>query len=202
MVRMNDAAQFKLLGGTPCLDFANTVDWRKGEPQEKLNDTHGLLDWALQAGIISETEAAKLHDAAHTDPAEAEALYTRALSLRETIHRLFKAEADGEDPDERDLEHLNEELTQALSHMKLTRIGPALTLQLQGDAAEKILWTLTNSAAQLLTSPNITRVKECADPRCGWIFLDTSRNGTRRWCSMEDCGNRNKARRHYHTKVS
>jgi len=178
------------------------VDWRKGEPQEKLNDAHGLLDWALQAGIISGTEAARLHEAAQRDPVEAEALHGRALSLRETIHRLFKAAADGVDPDGRDLEHLNEELAQALSHMKLTRIGPALTLQLQGDAAEKILWTLAHSAAQLLASPSLTRVKECGDPRCGWLFLDTSRNQSRRWCSMDDCGNRNKARRHHQRKTS
>ena len=199
---MTHAAQFKLLGGAPCLDFANTVDWRKGEPQEKLNDAHGLLNWALQAGTISGTEAARLHEAAQRDPVEAERLHERALRLRETIHRLFKAAADGVDPDGRDLEHLNEELAQALSHMKLTRSGPALTLQLQGDAAEKILWTLAHSAAQLLASPSLSRVKECGDPRCGWLFLDTSRNQSRRWCSMDDCGNRNKARRHHQRKTS
>jgi predicted RNA-binding Zn ribbon-like protein len=202
MVRMTHAARFKLLGGAPCLDFANTVNWRKGEPQEKLNDAHGLLDWALQAGIMSETEAAMLHEAAHTDPAEAEALYTRALSLRDTIHRLFRAAAHGDDPDQRDLDHLNGELGHALSHMRLTRSGHALTLQLYGEPAEKMLWTLTDDAARLLASPTLKRVKECADPRCGWLYLDTSRNGTRRWCSMQDCGNRNKARRHHQRKVS
>ncbi|MFH2110441.1 MAG: ABATE domain-containing protein [Candidatus Bathyarchaeota archaeon] len=199
---MTEAARFKLLGGTPCLDFANTVDWRKGEPRELLNSVHDLIDWARQAGVIPDADAEILQEAAKRDPGEAEALLRRALSLRETIHRLFKAAAEGEDPDQRDLEHLNEELAQALSHMKLTRIGPALTLQLQGDAAEKILWTLAHSAAQLLASPSLTRVKECDDLRCGWLFLDTSRNGTRRWCSMDDCGNRNKARRHHQRKTS
>ena len=194
---MTDAAEFKLLGGAPCLDFANTVDWRKGEPQERLGDAHALIDWAHQAGVLPDADAARLHEAAQRDPADAERLHRRALRLRETIHRLFKASADGVDPDERDLEHLNEELAQALSHMKLTRSGPALTLQLHGDAAEKILWTLTHSAAQLLASPSLSRVKECSDPHCGWLYLDTSRSGTRRWCSMSDCGNRNKARTHY-----
>jgi len=194
MVRMTE---FKLLGGAPCLDFANTVDWRKREPQELLNSIHDLIDWAHQAGVLPDADAERLHEAAHRDPGKAERLHGRALSLRETIHGLFKAAAYGVNPDEHDLEQLNEELAQALSHMKLTRSGPALTLQLHGDAAEKILWSVAYSAMQLLTGDSIGRVKECSDPRCGWLFLDTSRNGTRRWCSMEDCGNRNKARAHY-----
>jgi len=202
MVTMTEAHRFKLLGGTPCLDFANTVDWRKGEPRELLSSVHDLIDWARQAGVIPDTDAERLHEAAQRDPGEAEALHGRALSLRETIHGLFKAAADGGDPDQRDLEHLNKELAQALSHMRLTRSGRALTLQLQGEPAEKMLWTLTHSAAQLLASPTLARVMECADPLCGWLFLDTSRNAARRWCSMSDCGNRNKARRHHHRKTS
>jgi predicted RNA-binding Zn ribbon-like protein len=199
MVRM---AEFKLLGGAPCLDFTNTVDWRKGEPQEKLNDVHDLLDWALQAGIISGTEAERLHEAALSDPGEAQKTFNRAIRLREAIHGLFLAAAEHRRPSIEDLSLFNEELAQALSHMALTGSNAGFTLGFNEGSIERTLWTLTHSAAQLLTSPSLTRVKECGDPRCGWLYLDTSRNGTRRWCSMSDCGNRNKARRHYHRKVS
>ena len=199
---MTHAAQFKLLGGAPCLDFANTVDWRKGEPQEKLNDAHGLLNWALQAGIISGAEAARLHEAALGDPGETQKTLDRAIRLREAIHGLFLAAAEHRSPNTEDLNLFNDELAQALTHTALTGDSAGYTLGFKEGSIERILWTLAHSAAQLLASPSLTRVKECGDPHCGWLFLDTSRNGTRRWCSMEDCGNRNKARRHHHRKVS
>jgi len=193
---MTDAAPFKLLGGAPCLNFANTVDWRKGEPRELLNSVHDLIDWARQVGTLTESEAQNLHREADMNPEKAEALYLRAIRLRETMYRVFRAAAGGASPGEGDLEALNSELHDAQSHMSLTREGSGFNLRFNA-APEKILWDITYSAMQVLTSDELSRVKECSDPRCGWLFLDTSRNSSRRWCSMEDCGNRNKARKHY-----
>jgi predicted RNA-binding Zn ribbon-like protein len=62
---------------------------------------------------------------------------------------------------------------------------------------DRVLWEAAASAADLLTSPDLARVKTCPGAGCAWLFLDRSRNGTRRWCDMSVCGNRAKARRHY-----
>jgi len=188
---------FKMLGGAICLDFANTVDWRKGEPRELLNSAPDLVDWAEQARTLTRQEAQELRAEAASSPEEAEALIRRATALREAVHRIFKAHADGARPPKADLEQLNRELADALSHTALTAEGQHYTLQFHGVLQEKLIWAIAYSAMQILTSPQLNRVKECDDPRCGWLFLDTSRNGTRRWCSMADCGNRNKARTHY-----
>jgi len=189
-------ATFKLLGGAPCLDFANTVDWRRGEPRELLNSAHNLADWAEQAEVVTGAEAQELREAAAQDPGRAEALHRRAVALREAVYRVFKAHADGDSPSDSDLKHLNRELNDALSHMSLAEEGPGFTLRFHA-APEKTIWSVAYSAMRLLTGDRLGRVKECGDPRCGWLFLDTSRNNTRRWCSMSDCGNRNKARTHY-----
>jgi predicted RNA-binding Zn ribbon-like protein len=189
-------AEFKLLGGATCLDFANTVDWRKGEPRELLSSFNDLVDWARQAREVTDSEARELLSEAALDPGRGEALLRRAVALREAVYRVFKAHADGASPREDDLELLNRELADAHSHTRLAWEGDGYALRLQ-NAPEKIIWSVAHSAAQLLTGPHLGRVKECGDPRCGWLFLDTSRNGTRRWCSMSDCGNRNKARAHY-----
>jgi len=194
-------AAFKMLGGAACLDFTNTVDWRRGEPQELLNTAQDLADWAEQSGTLTMQEAQELRAEAARSPGEAEALRLRATALREAVHRIFKAHADGTTPGEADLGHLNDELTDALSHMALTQEGHDYTLRFRGAPQEKLIWAIAYSAMQLLTGGQLTRVKECADPRCGWLFLDTSRNGTRRWCSMRDCGNRNKARRHHQRRT-
>lgn len=68
------------------------------------------------------------------------------------------------------------------------------------DQLEFILWQVVRSTADLLTSPERDRIRECAGEDCGWVFLDLSRNRSRRWCDMEDCGNRAKAHRHYDRK--
>jgi len=194
-------ATFKLLGGAACLDFANTVDWRRGEPQEQLNSASDLIDWAEQAGTLTSLEAQELRTEARQNPEKAEAMLRRATALREAVYRIFKAHADGAAPGEADLESLNQELAAALGHMALTQDGRGFSLRLRGAPQQKLLGAVAQSASQLLTGPSLGRVRECADPRCGWLFLDTSRNGTRRWCSMRDCGNRNKARRHHRRRT-
>ena len=189
-------AAFKMLGGATCLDFVNTVDWRKGESRELLNSAPDLVDWAEQAGTLTRQETQELRANAAQNPEDAEALLQRAITLREVVHLIFKARADGAGPPEADLEHLNRELADALSHTALTPEGQDYTLQFRGAPQEKLFWAIAYSAMQLLTGPHLGRVKECSDAHCGWLFLDTSRNSSRRWCSMEDCGNRNKARKH------
>ena len=68
------------------------------------------------------------------------------------------------------------------------------------EELESLIWPVAKSAADLLTSERLERVRECAGGTCGWLFIDASKNHSRRWCDMRDCGNAAKAKRHYHKK--
>jgi predicted RNA-binding Zn ribbon-like protein len=119
--------------------------------------------------------------------------------MRETIHRIFSAQAAGEAPSPPDLGSLNRALPRALSKLRV-EIDPSGCCWIwapREDALDSPLWPVLRSAADLLTSADAERVRECASETCRWLFLDRSRPGNRRWCDMKTCGNRAKARRHY-----
>ncbi len=120
--------------------------------------------------------------------------------LRETIYRLFDAQAQGKAPAPRDLEALNAALAQAPARktLKRSRDGYEWDVDMKSGTALALLAPVLWSAGDLLAGPKLDRVRRCANPECGWLFLDDSRAGKRRWCSMSSCGNRAKARRHYH----
>jgi predicted RNA-binding Zn ribbon-like protein len=167
------------VAGSLCLDFVNTVDPRHATPrEERLPNYAAVLDWARQAGI----EASPLPSAA------ASRAHEEAIALREALYAIFGAVARRETPPDEALRYLNDEI--ARRPRRITN-GFAWVAD---DVLAPIVW----SAAELLTSGPLDRVRECpGDDTCGWLFLDTSRNGSRRWCDMRTCGNRAKARRHY-----
>jgi predicted RNA-binding Zn ribbon-like protein len=194
--------RFKLRGGVVSLDFVNTVGSRlTGHPGEYLRSYEDLLDWSRQAGLLSLEEAESLFRQATLDPEGARETLSRALALREEIHRLISAHIAGESRDENDLSALNRELSISLSHLRVTPAGAAFGWGWDqsaddGGALDSPLWPVAQSAAELLTSPKLGRVKLCDGEGCGWVFLDESRNGSRRWCDSRDCGNRERVRRH------
>jgi predicted RNA-binding Zn ribbon-like protein len=192
------AEEPKLVGGAPCLDFTNTVDWRgRDHPEESLNEYRDLIGWSRAAGVLDETDAEELLRKGAMSPRHAEAVYLRGIELREALYRLFCAVHNGAEPAEPDLKTLNQVLSEALSHKELVIHEGAYSMQHDSKPPEYVLWKLASSASELLISEDVDRVKRCASDECGWLFLDTSRNRSRRWCSMESCGNRMKARRHY-----
>ncbi len=197
---------WKLLGGHLSLDFANTADWHASEqPEELLTSYTELVSWSQQAGILTEKLAKRLLRQAANRPAEALAVLKQAIALREAIYNIFAAVANEQTPQGTDLATLNSALSEALAHSQIVPTETGYGWQWAGeeDALDRPLWPIARSAADLLTSDELQRVGQCADDRgCGWLFLDTSRNHTRRWCSIEDCGNRAKARRHYERKRS
>jgi predicted RNA-binding Zn ribbon-like protein len=194
---------FELRGGDPSLDFVNTVGWRLTDyPSEYLRSYEDLLDWGGQAGLLALEQAEDLFRQATLNPEGARVTLSRALVLREAIHRVLSAAIAGEPQDESDLSALNGELSVALSHLRVMPAGGAYgwgwdwgenygEVRLDGP-----FWPVARSAAELLTSPELGRVKVCAGEGCGWVFLDESRNGSRRWCDSRDCGNRERVRRH------
>jgi predicted RNA-binding Zn ribbon-like protein len=195
--------RFELRGGVVCLDFVNTVGSRLTDrPSEYLRSYEDLLGWARQAGLLAPQETEGLSRKAALDPEGARETLSRALALREAIHRLISAHIAGESRDENELSALNRELSLALSHLRVISADGAYTWgwDRSGDEGQtpldSPLWPVAQSAAQLLTSEKLGRAKLCAGEGCGWVFLDESRNSSRRWCDSRDCGNRERVRRH------
>lgn len=187
-----------LVGGALCLDFANTVgDHDKRRDASLLASYADLLTWAVAAHALTATDAATLRVAADARPDAAAAAFEQALAVRERLYRLFSAIAAGGSPDRDDLEALDAWWRRAAGHLSLAwQDGRARQVWRDTDGnLDRPLGPVIRSAVELITSPTLARVKECG--RCSWLFLDESRNGSRRWCRMEACGNRAKVQRHY-----
>lgn len=189
----------KLQEGRLCLDFANTADWHASDhPREQLNRFFDLVLWAQQIGLITKSEGQHLDREATAHPANAAAILAQAIELREAIYRIFSAVAGSRPVEVADLSILNHWLSKTQGRLQVAKADSGFTWQWDDRGSlEQILWPVAQSAAELLTSKEVDRVKECADDRgCGWLFLDTSRNRSRRWCDMRSCGNRAKVQRH------
>lgn len=187
-----------------CLDFSNTVDWRNGKngkvANDRLADYGSLLGWSSDHELFADEEAKRLSKLAKESGKDKSSL-RRAIELREAIYRTFSAVAHDRKPDNRDLEVVGDLVSESVAKSKLVRAGDRFEWSLQGaeSASDRVLWPIARSAADLLTSDRLGDIRECANEEegCGWLFLDTSKSHTRRWCSMDGCGNVAKARRYY-----
>ena len=197
------AGNLKLLGGRLCLDFVNTLDWRgTGTPVEFLNTYPDLVAWSRHVGICTPAETRLLSEAGSNRQAEARQACKQAVGLRETIYRIFSAISQKKNPDPRDLSDFNKYLSESMKASQIVRTKSGYSWDTTGDKT-RLGWVLNpviRSAADVLISHDIQNIKACADPACGWLFLDSSRNKRRRWCDMQDCGNRAKASRFYKKK--
>jgi len=198
--KKRNAGSLKLLGGRLCLDFVNTLDWRGAEtPVEFLNTYQDLVVWSRHAGICTPAEDRQLSKMAKDCETEARRVCKRAVELRETIYRIFAAISQNKNPAPKDLAGFNKYLSEAMKASLIIRAKDGYSWDTTGDKA-RLGWVLNpviRSAADVLVSDEIKNIKACADPACGWLFLDSSRNKRRRWCDMQDCGNRAKASRFY-----
>jgi predicted RNA-binding Zn ribbon-like protein len=195
-----DPESFDIGAGAPCLDLANTVSGRGQARETDLIGSYAdLVTWARLAGLVGDGEASRLLGAAERHPRRAARVVRLAVALREAIYRLFAAVAAGERPPPSDLARLNESVARALGRLRVadSADGPHWTWEADATALDRVLWPVSRSAAELLTSDDLLRVRECASATCHWLFLDGSRNRSRRWCDMNVCGNRDKVRRHY-----
>ena len=196
------AYEFEYSGGELCLDFVNTVSDRGTEPVERLTSYGELLRWARGAEVVDADGAERLAALAEDAPEVAEPVRRRAVELREALFELFAVAAAGGALPATPLEELNHVLPDTLSHLRLqpAEDGCAWVWSPGRDVEEELsapLWRVVRSAARLLTSGELDRVRECDADTCRWLFFDRSRNRSRRWCDMQQCGNRAKARRHY-----
>jgi predicted RNA-binding Zn ribbon-like protein len=199
------AATAKLVGGDPCLDFVNTVGGRapaRGGSKErvradKLVGYPDLVAWSAHAGLLGDAEARGLLRLGDERPREATAVLARALAFREALYRTLRALMLGRRPAPADLPLLNAEVAAARSREVLAaRRGKICWKWPDADKRlESLLWPVTRAAGALLTSGDLSRLRQCGGDQCGWLFLDRSRNRSRQWCTMEDCGNVSKVRR-------
>jgi len=194
---MTEERQFEFSGGHLALDFANTVGGSRAAPREHLGAYADLLSWARQAGLVTAEAARRLRREAERHPREAAAALQRAVALREAIFRTGAALAAGERPTSGDLETLNAELARTLPHARLERSDGGVRWSWEEGGLDRPLWPVARAAGELLVSGDLRALRECASDTCEWLFLDRSRNQSRRWCAMSDCGNRAKARRYY-----
>lgn len=196
----NHFKNLKTVGGALCLDFVNTVGARDTPtPTERLHTYEELTAWAERVAILSPEQGAQLRaDAAHR-ATEAEETLRRALSLREALFRIFAAVAEGADADADDLALLNANIAASYSNLRLMSAdGARFTWEWRQDASDLacVLWPIVWSAAELLTTGDLARVRMCQHEHCGWMFIDRSKNRSRRWCDMKECGNVEKVRRY------
>lgn len=194
---------FEFSGKNMCLDFCNTVNDRLGNSYlELLTSYDRLLLWGQEAHILTEEEAKGLEEEARYHKEEAAATLQRAIELREAIYRLFQATTQGASPAESDLIAFNSALSHAMVHSGIVQSSHGFEWGWQPEKRklDRPLWPVVRAAADLLTSEQLEDVRVCASDTCGWLFLDTSKNHTRRWCDMKGCGNRAKARKYYSQK--
>lgn len=187
------AHRFELVGGHPALDFLNTIhDWTVAEPRDHLADFRTALRFGEAAGLLTRPETGILRQS-RAGPAELE----RLRKLRRVLERIFRARLSRQQPAAEDLEVLSGELVDAARAARWTRGQATLERRIDPEAAKAGLLRLriADAAAGLLASDERGRLKAC--PACGWFFLDTSKNRSRRWCSMTTCGSIMKARSYY-----
>ena len=200
MSKKKHAGNIKLSGGILCLDFVNTVHcYGCTDLGEYLNTYDDLVAWSRHVGTITDDEAQKISHRADSRPSEARSAHRRAIELREAIYRIFTMPLETHSPVREDLAAFNHYLSEAMTGSRIVKTREGYHWDMTADK-EKLDWILNpviRSAADLLVSEEIRQVKRCADPICGWLFLDISRNRSRRWCDMADCGNRAKASRFY-----
>jgi len=190
---------FELTGGSLCLDLANTLDERLRErPRELLRDYKSACDWGLQAGALSPPEYRALVRRSKALPAEAEKALHRLRKGRETVFETFSAIARGKAVPAAALAALDVLIRAAVSRRGLSGgTGPLAWEWRRSDTPDldRPLWAAVLSAMDLVTSDTVRRVRQCEGAGCAWLFIDSSKNGSRRWCDMSVCGNRAKARR-------
>jgi predicted RNA-binding Zn ribbon-like protein len=188
-----------LIGGNLSLDFVNTAgNHLSDHPSEWLHTYRDLVIWGKRAGALTVAEADRLLTWSDEQPEQAKGALIRAHALREMTFSLFLSAVRGETPKELSLKAFNRLLAFAPPRVGISPDGAKYAWQFSGEIEhDTVSWRVLWSAADLLTADQLAQVKMCEGDECGWLFLDTSRNQSRRWCSMADCGNRAKANRYY-----
>lgn len=192
---MIDSSDF--IAGAICLDFVNTVGGiRSGVHNDKLENYADLVDWAVLGGAVRHDQGDTLRLIARRRPEAGVKILGEAKALREALYTLFSEEVKRRAPPKPTIDFVNQRLGQAMSHARIARGAEGYEWTWEPpEMLDAPLWPVMHDAGELLASDSRERLRECASAACGWFFLDLTRNGSRRWCTMSGCGNRAKVRR-------
>jgi len=183
-----ETQDFQFIAGSLALDFVNTIGNRLGSARDYLASPRDAARWVQLAGIASLPPNSRF---TRSDLAD-------IRGRRENLYALFAPCASRAFPlNAQPLAHLNRDLAALNGKRALRRVDGSFQWAINGSAAERLAYCIVADAAELLNSGSFKLIRRCQDRRCGWLFLDRSKQRNRRWCSMRDCGNRAKARRHY-----
>ncbi len=187
------------IGGCLSLDFLNTISSRGTVWQrDRLSSYEDLADWSLATGALTAGEAGRLRASARSGQPAADRVYRAAIRLRERTYPIVRGLAEGTAPATAELEPVSDPLFSLVRKSRLTSSnGVSIAWGgAEGDLAEP-LWAVAWSTLRLLRGEEEGQLRQCGNGDCTWLFLDRSRNKSRRWCAMSQCGNVLKARRHY-----
>jgi predicted RNA-binding Zn ribbon-like protein len=190
--------KFEFIAGHPALEFANTVHHVGGDPpDEELRSPSDLITWAGQAGLLRKMEAQRLLKAAARDPNFGRGHYDKALQLRATIYAVFSDVVASGLVRPKVIDAFQRYFRAAMKNAAIQRNerGYLLACAPHVPPLDRVFWSITHLAAQLLLSDESIKIRQCAGGTCTWLFLDESRNGMRRWCDIRLCGNRDRVRR-------
>jgi len=188
---------YELIAAHPVLDLVNTLDWRfRDGNSEELLDTHrNLLRFLEQSGLLTPGQTGRM--ARGVSGKDTSRIVEAVRELREAVAEVLYAMLDRRKPTAASIKTLEACFKAASKHQSLSWSDSGLIWDwpLIASSPDLPLWILSLSASKLLTSNEIEKIRACDNPECRWLFLDTSKNHTRRWCDMKICGNRMKARR-------
>lgn len=195
----------RLVGGVSVLDYLNSCDGRRPgssltEVVDKLSNLEDIVHWFRHAGLIEPDEHQRLLEVVGESSWHTVTAFKGLIAARESLYRLFLGLALGRAADASALETLNAMLIETAAQRTLVSTPMGVLwrwreLETLDDMVAGFTGRLAVQAAALLTSPDLARLKVCATPDCDWLFLDTSKNGRRRWCQMNVCGAKEKAKR-------
>jgi predicted RNA-binding Zn ribbon-like protein len=184
----------RLAGGDASLDFVNTLDARYAGP-DLLQTYLDLLIWAERVGLLERGEAAKLRAAAERAPVAAEAALKRAKATREALYEVLLSEVTDRPPDADNVHHVFRVIARAMNSRQLCWDGGITWVWKEAGDLDSVLCRVALAALSLLSNRTRRPLRRCGGLNCGWLFLDTSRGGRRRWCSDESCGAKARVRR-------
>lgn len=197
--------KFELIGGNLALDFVNTLDDRPSDqPKELLKNFYELAHFGEDTGILTGAQVDYFYVNVHLEPDEAGDAVRRAIHLREAMYAVFSALMKKQTVPQTALDTLNTYIRDATQHSRLVQKDGRCELRYNEMTSRysALLWPIARAAADLLTSSDMALLRACSSPTCQWLFLDTSKNHHRRWCSMKVCGNRAKVRKFYAKKAT
>lgn len=193
-VRPAGIRELPIVAGNLALDFGNTIDDPLGpERFDHVANYGNLVAWSQRIGTLSAQSSATLLQLARDHPREAESTVQRGKELRAAINETFGAIVDGHSADT-GWQQLRPFLTEAIRHAGVRSSSRNFSLVWDSTELGSPLWPVAEAAYRLLIGPEIQRLKRCVG--CPWLFVDRSKNHSRRWCSMEICGTDEKMRRY------